>query len=308
MTFSNIVKEEFLKDYFDNECCNIAFLSAITHTAGSINIKGGKIFLEIISKNAKLIERLKRDFTVKFKAVCKTDEKGSLNSLKFDSESSLLILKEAQIVEYDENKNIQLIEGIYRYLLENECCKKAYLKGAFLGSGTIAVPNDNSAGYQLEFVFSNEILAGDILKILNEFSISASIIRRKESFVLYLKNSESISDFLALMSASKSVMELQNLILTRYISNTTNRQNNCIIANAIKNFDAAINQVYAISVIEKHIKIESLTKPLRQAAELRLDNPESSIEELAKLAGISKSGMNHRLRKLNEIAEELLSI
>ena len=139
--------------------------------------------------------------------------------------------------------------------------------------------------------------------MFSEFNLTGNIGKRKESFILYLKNSESISDFLALLSASKSVMELQNLILSRYVNNVSNRQNNCIIANAIKNFDAAINQVYSISIIEKHLKISSLTKPLQEAAKLRMDNPECSIEELAKLAGITKSGMNHRLRKLNEIAE-----
>lgn len=306
MTFSNIVKEEFLKDYFNSECCNMAFLSAIVHTAGSVNIQGGKLFIEITSKNSVLIERLNNEFLSKYKAVCKIEKTGGgLSSLKVDKENSLKILSDAQIIEYDENKSIQLVEGISGYLLEDECCKKAYLKGAFLGSGTIAVPKENGAGYQLEFVLSNEMLANDVLNLLSGFGLVAGIVKRKESFILYLKNSESISDFLALLSASKSVIELQNLILSRYIKNVSNRQNNCLIANAIKNYDAAINQVYSISIIERHLKIESLTKPLREAASLRMDNPESSIEELAKLAGITKSGMNHRLRKLNEIAESL---
>lgn len=306
MVFSNFVKEEFLGDYYTSECCNVAFLSAIIHTSGSINITGGKIFLEIISKNEKFLERCKKEFNNKYNTVCSIEKTGGgLFSLKADKEKSLSILNDTSVLEYDEEKSLQLVEGVSKYLIENECCKKAYLKGAFLGGGIITVPAKKGSGYQLEFVLSNETLANDILKLLAGYNLAGHINKRKNSFIVYLKNSEIISDFLALMSASKSVIELQNLILERQVSNMSNRQNNCLIANTIKNFDAAINQVYSISLIEKYLKLSSLNSTLRQAAELRLDNPESSIEELARLAGITKSGMNHRLRKINEIADEI---
>ena len=304
MTFSNIVKDEFLKTYYSAECCSRAFLSAIIHTAGTFNIEGRKIFIEINSRNIKLIERCRKEFFNKYRAECVLKSSKYVYTLILDKEKSLEILNDLYITEYDDNKSLQILPGINKYLAEEECCNKAYLKGAFLGSGTIAIPNENASGYQLEFNVSNEIFAKDILELLSDFELQGNYSARNDGFVVYLKNSETISDFLALLSASKSVIHLQELILKRQVSNLSNRQNNCYIANAIKNFDASIVQVNSINIIEQNVGIESLNKGLRQAAKLRLENPESSIEELALLADITKSGMNHRLRKINEIAEK----
>ena len=301
MSFSERVKDEFLNESYNLDCCVLSFISAVIHTGGSIKIANKSIGAEIVSKSDKILQRLKRLISRRFSADCELSEVQGCFVLKIENEA-LEILLQCQILEYEDN-SLQIVEGIKEYLIENECCKKAYLKGVFLGGGTITLPN--KFGYTLEFKTSNEVFAKDISNLLNYFGFFANTVFRSNSYFVYVKNSEHISDFLALMQAPKAVLELQNLILTREVSNNTNRKNNCIIANAIKNFDTAINQVNNINLIDQKLGLKNLNSALFEAATLRLSNPDLSLEELSKLANISKSGMNHRFRKLKQIAESL---
>lgn len=301
MSFSERVKDEFLIESYNFDCCVLSFISAVIHTGGSIKIANKSIGAEIVSKSDKILQKLKRLISRRFATECELSEAQGCFVLKIENEA-LEILLQCQILEYEDN-GLQIVEGIKKYLTEDECCKKAYLKGAFLGGGTLALPN--KSGYILEFKTSNEVFAKDILNLLNYFGFSSNTANRSNGYFVYIKNSEHISDFLALMQAPKAVLELQNLILSREMSNNSNRQNNCIIANAIKNFDTAINQVNNINLIDQKIGLKNLNPALFEAANLRLNNPDLSLEELSKLANISKSGMNHRLRKLKQIADSL---
>jgi len=303
MSFSERVKDEFLNESFNLDCCVLSFISSLIHTGGSIKIANKSIGAEIVLRNDKVLQRLKKLILRRFNVDCQLEGQAqNFYVLKIDA-CALEILLQCQILEYEDNC-LQIVEGAAGYLTENECCKKAYLKGAFLGGGALALPN--KSGYSLEFKTSNEVLAKDLTNLLNYFGFSANTAFRANSYFVYVKNSEHISDFLALMQAPCAVLELQNLILSREMSNNTNRQNNCIIANAIKNFDTAINQVNNIKLIDQKMGLKNLAPALFEAANLRLNNPDLSLEELSKLADISKSGMNHRFRKLKQIAESLI--
>lgn len=183
--------------------------------------------------------------------------------------------------------------------------RAAFLRGLFLGCGTISNPKKN---YHLEFVLSSKDFAVCILNILNSQKIFAKIVTRKSNYVVYLKCGDVIANLLAVIGAHSSVLDLENIRILKEMRNNVNRAVNCETANINKTVTAAVRQLQTIQLIDKKIGIENLSEPLAEAAILRLNNPEATLTELAEIATNStKSGINHRFRKLSKIAEELLS-
>lgn len=182
----------------------------------------------------------------------------------------------------------------------------AALQGIFLSRGRVFIPNgENSSIYQLEIICYNKQQAKNIRNIIQSLNINIKVFERRENYLLYIKDSEKISDFLALIKASNSVMELQSLIIERDIRNNANRAVNCNVANITKIVKAASEQIEAIKIIDRYKGINSLNDNLKELANLRLNNPESSLSELSNMLKprITKSGINHRMRKIKEIAE-----
>ncbi len=179
--------------------------------------------------------------------------------------------------------------------------RRAYLRGAFLGGGSVNRPQSD---YHLEFMTGNQAFARDLVYVLKQFRIHARITERKESYVVYIKEGDAVTSCLQIMGATDAMMEFENVRIVKDVRNTINRQVNCETANLQKAVDAAVRQRECIRIIRRHMELSDLPFKLQEIALLRLEHGEASLGELQEIMGgrLSKSGINHRFRKLEEIA------
>ena len=198
--------------------------------------------------------------------------------------------------------------GIDEKVIEKDCCKIAYIKGAFLGGGSCTLPDEDAlsrTGYHFEIVFSNKVAASDFCELLCGFEILAKLVSRKDCAVVYVKSKEVISDILNVISAEKCLEKLNKIVELKDKTNNENRVNNCSVSNIDKTVTASVKQVRAITVIADTIGLQSLDKLLFDVAEARLADTNASMQELAERLRISKSCINHRMRKIFELSESL---
>lgn len=190
--------------------------------------------------------------------------------------------------------------------LEEDGCVGAFLRGAFLACGTLTNPQKD---YHLEFLLSRRKLAMDLVHILGEAGLQAKTVTRRSALVVYLKESEQIEDLLTLMQAVKSSLECMNVKIYKDMRNRVNRMTNCETANLSKTVEAVRKQIWAIDLIESTIGLDSLPARLREVAQVRRENEEMSLSELggALSQPLTRSGVNHRLQKIIELAEQLQS-
>jgi DNA-binding protein WhiA len=221
------------------------------------------------------------------------------------SKESFSLLIELGILKADERgAEVNLL--IDRYLLENDCCKTAYLLGAFIGAGSVTIPNGKTTtSYHLEFVFSNYATAQDFSALLSELGFLPKLTKRKDSHIVYFKNGDDIADVLFTLGATKCGFEVKDIVVKKTMNNDINRRFNCDISNINKQIEASIKQVKDITLIEETIGLDSLSPTLKSTAKLRLENRSATLEEMAKISGLTKSCLNHRLRKIAEIARNL---
>lgn len=185
-----------------------------------------------------------------------------------------------------------------------KCCIKTLLRRAFLEFGSI---NDPANSYHVELVAKEEELASYLCVFLNDYHLDAKIMLRNGVFVVYIKGADAIADFLKLVAAPKALMYFENTRIEKELRENINREMNCESANLQKKLDAAFRQLEAIQKIQKTVGLEYLTPELREIAELRLANHSLGLEEMGALLQkpIGKSGVNHRMRKLIEIAKKI---
>ncbi len=195
-------------------------------------------------------------------------------------------------------------EGICGVLVRGEERKIAYIRAAFLGGGSCTVPK-NSAGYHLEIVFNEKRTAQDFCRMLDSFDLFAKWIERKDTYVVYIKSKEAISDFLAVIGANSCLKKFVILSEKREEANNDNRARNCMSGNADKAAIAAVKQVVAIQKLQEKTHFRDLSEELVTLAKLRLKHPEKTLQELADMLEVSKSCLNHRMRRLIELSEEL---
>ncbi len=307
MTFSASAKEEIAKLRPRAKAVRLAELSAILHSAGFLQLGGGslRIRLEMDSHAA----------AVKAQWL--------LGSLGFALESELQALEKGRgrervqsfdVIAYGEGLGVMLSDtgflmgselsdgGILPAFEEKDALRRAFLRGAFLGSGYAADPNKSN---HMEIVIRSERLAEDILRLMSEYEIHAKRIYRKGSYVIYLKGGEGIADFFGLIGASASVLAYQNIRIMKEIRNNTNRAVNCDTANLNKAVGAAFRQMRAIEIIIREAGLESLSPSLYEATQLRLQYPEATLNELAERSGVGKSGLYHRFSKIEALAKEI---
>jgi DNA-binding protein WhiA len=197
-------------------------------------------------------------------------------------------------------------------IFQKECCIRAYLAGAFLACGS--VNNPETSNYHLEMSFAEEEYANFIAQLMNNFELNAKIIKRRNRYVVYLKSSEKIGDFLRAMGASRSVMNFESTRIDRNMSNTVNRWNNCDIANEIKSLASANKQIDDINIVDMFMGLEMLDEKTRSVALIRRKYPEMSLNELAQVyyeetgQTISKSGLHHRFKKISDEAKRLIQM
>lgn len=194
--------------------------------------------------------------------------------------------------------------AVSHVLIQNPCCRRAYIRGAFLMSGSVSDPEK---GYHFEIVCPEESQAAQLSGMLESFGVDAKITIRKNNYILYVKEGAQIADILNVMEAHVGLMKFENVRILKEMRNSVNRQVNCETANLNKTVSAAVKQIEDIQYIQKTVGFEQLPENLAEIARLRLEQPGMSLKELGQLLTppVGKSGVNHRLRKLSFIAEEL---
>ncbi len=290
MSFTQNIKENISK--IRNQCdfCDIAELSALVKLC--TNYQGGEIFM--VTENEAVAERLQLLFGSVFSK--KLDYTNKNGSYRFYPEFDFFVsIMADRLMLFGEN---------YGGLIPNECCKAAYIRGAFLGGGSVSDPG---ARYHMEFDARYEVYANQLCKILEKCGINGKITYRKGRFIVYVKGYEQIADALGVMGDISAAMEFYNATIEKNIRNNANRRANCEVANIDKIAKTAAQQEVAIRKIQKTIGFSNLPKPLKEIARLRMENPFDSLKELGEKTNppIGKSGVNHRLKRIEEIADKL---
>ncbi len=322
MSFSFDAKSEVVQSPLpENICCCKAQLSALIRTCGNMSLvnKQYQILLNtelpnLFDRVSKLVAKIYSKSNI---LTLKSEERGNHTIryiIEFPIDISTEILVDCNVLRKEYDGSLSIVRGISRHTVENECCIKNFIVGAFLGcaSANIVIKDINNlkkhtGGYHLEFVFGQYDLAGDFLHLLGSCGIHAKLMQRKKLHIVYVKEAELVSDVLAMVGANNAVMVLQNEFAVREVRNQLNRQLNCLNSNMEKMVEASLRQIEAIEYIRDTVGLDSLPPNLYELCMLRLANPEETMENLAKLMTepLTKSGINHRLRKLMKLANEI---
>ena len=300
MSFSNDVKNELSRLETNEVCCDKAEVLGVLRMSGAIVIRGMNIGIHFSTENAALARRvlqiLKNNYQVQTEVVITRSRR-----LKKNNRYQVRVLPAPQVsIAMNELQLLSMESDLKNPLLNKQCCKRAFLRGAFLGGGSISRP---SSDYHLEMVTGNEDFARSIIKVMHTFSMKAKLTDRKNDYIVYLKDGESITNFLRVIGAHNSMMELENVRVLKEMRNNVNRRVNCETANLGKVVKAAVRQVNCIKFIDEHMGLSELPQTLQDTARLRLEYPDASLNELVEYSGgIGKSGINHRLKKLQEMA------
>ncbi len=313
MSFSTKTKNELTRIEISNKCCVLAELSALLRTVGIIKLRGSnKIIIEFTTENAGVARRIFSMLKLLYNSHNEVNVKKSNRlkrhnnyTVKINEEDAYVILKDLKIIKSDTINILDFNHGIPQELIVNDCCKRAYIRGTFLGCGSISDPEK---AYHLEFVNHKEQHGNDLIKLMGQFLINAKQIKRKDYYITYLKESEQIVDLLNIMGAYNALLALENIRAIKETRNKINRIINCETANLEKTVNASVRQINNIRIIDKYEGLDKLPNNLQQLAELRLKNSDASLKELGQMLNppLGKSGVNHRLRKIEKIAEALL--
>ncbi len=294
MSFSSKVKEELAEQFPGGRHCLLAELAAISAMCGTFRVDGGgEEILTIHTENEAVARKC---FTLVEKTYNIGGEVSSYTSIRSNPETGsrmYYFLAQGRGLKAVRNASVQAV-----------CCKRAYLRGAFLASGSVSDPRKS---YHFEIVCGTEEMAQYLQYLMTGFQMEAKIVRRKKSYVVYLKDGAGIVDMLNVMEAHVALMEVENVRILKEMRNTVNRKVNCETANINKTVSAAVKQIEDIAFIRESIGFDKLSEGLRDVALTRLDYPGATLKELGELLNtpVGKSGVNHRLRKLSEIAEKL---
>lgn len=285
-----------------------AALSAFVRTSGNVGVRDGQNSFFIVSETENVAEY----FMAAFSETFKTELYVSHATMDRRSGRDKLVLQ----CPSDQAENVLnglgllkrtggVREGIAKSLISSESAKIAYIQGAFLGGGSCTLPVESGkTGYHLEIVFSDGRTARDFCNLVAEFEVIMRLIERKETFVVYIKSKETISDFLSIVGAENCLRKFSTLVEKRDKANQSNRAKNCMAGNADKAAIAAVKQVVAIEKLKKSGMYTDLSEELQVLAETRIKNPTMSLQELADYLKVSKSCLNHRIRKILELAEK----
>lgn len=311
MSFSAKVKSEIARNSDISQSEALAEISAIMKVSGTIGFSGKGLSFKITTENpssARAIFSLLKDyFNIHSKLMVKKStslKKNNIYMVFIDEEMGVRELLKKTGILSEVDGVISLNYGIQTETVEGDEEKRAYIRGSFLGGGSISNPEKT---YHLEFVTHSEEYAIDLSKLINSFNLKSKVIQRKNSFVIYIKEADQIVDLLTIIGAYTSLLELENIRIMKEMRNNVNRLVNCETANLSKTVNASVRQVESIKFIQSEIGLKRLPQNLREIAELRLNYPDESLKELGEMLNppVGKSGVNHRLRKIEKIASEL---
>ena len=295
MSFSSDVKSEISKTENISSCCLHAQVYGLVLFAHF-----SKYNLSITTENIDVFSlylSYLRDYCLVEPTVSDSGTKKMTAYIKSDSDKE-------KVFERFGHSSKEATLRINRANISDECCASAFLRGVFLSCGTVTDPE---RGYHLEFVVPYKRLCTDLMKFMDELNLRPKYIVRKGNHIIYFKDSESIEDILAIIGAQDASLYVMGIKIEKDVKNKVNRKLNFEMSNITKTVDAAQIQVDAIEYIESKTGISSLPDNLQKIAYLRLENPESSLSDLCKLSDepISRSGINHRLSRIVEIADKL---
>lgn len=312
MSFSKEVKDELSRQISSARHCLIAETAAVISLCGRILITEQnryilKIHTENITVARKYFTLIKKTFninteiSIRQNAYLKMSKMYTLSIT--EHEDTIKILKATKLIDdYQEiGENLSITSNL---VIQNACCKRSFIRGAFLASGSISDPEKT---YHFEIVAPSEGKALQLQNIINSFGMDAKIVQRKKYYVVYIKEGSQIVDLLNIMEAHVSLMNLENVRILKEMRNSINRQVNCEAANINKTVMAATKQIDDILFIKDQIGLSDLAEGLEDIALLRVNYPEASLKELGDMLNppIGKSGVNHRLRKLSNLADNL---
>lgn len=307
MSFSGDVKNELARTVSDTSCCRVAELASLMRMGGTVIIRGNRLGVNFSTENAsvarKVLSFIKSDFKVKTEVVVTRGrrlKKTNSYHIRVVPSANVTVLLNALGFLAGDSINMGEDSGILRKV----CCRRAYLRGAFLGGGSVNKPEGD---YHLELVTGNIEFANRLVKVMKGCKLPARLTDRKNDYIVYLKDGDAITSFLQIIGAHHALLEFENVRVVKDMRNQVNRLVNCETANLQKTVNAAVRQVDNIKLIARVMGFERLSPALKEAAEVRLSHPEATLQELVKVMGgkVGRSGMNHRLRKLEEIAQSL---
>ncbi|HIS56391.1 MAG TPA: DNA-binding protein WhiA [Candidatus Fimimorpha excrementavium] len=310
MSFSGEVKEELSGYLPAARHCQIAELAAIFGMCGQIQREKSGLWVRIHTENIAVARKyftlLQKTFNIKADMCVRRNaylKKSRTYIIVITNQDEVQRFLEALKIE-DETGNLTENKKITdQRILQSSCCRRAFIRGAFLASGSISDPEKF---YHLEIVCTSQEKAEQMRQIINSFPVEAKIVRRKKYHVVYIKEGEQIGEMLRIMEASMAVMNLENIRIVKEMRNSINRQVNCETANIHKTVSAAIEQINDIKYIREYVGFDNLPENLREIALARLEKPEATLKELGDslTPPVGKSGVNHRLRKLKMIADK----
>ena len=308
LSFSSKVKGELSLHLGNGRHCEIAETAAFVNICGQTAVFREDFCLKIQTENFTVAKKcftlLKNTFNIIADVSVKSSGRKQVYTVfvRNSSQTESILRATGILLQEDGQKRIE--KRIYSPVVSSTCCRRAYIRGAFTAVGSV---NDPEKNYHLEFVLAEESLAQQLRDLVNSFGLDAKVVERKDHFVVYLKEGEQIVDLLNIMEAPLALMDLENVRIVKEMRNDINRKVNCETANLNKVVGAAIKQLEDIEYIDETIGLSQLPEQLEEVARLRLEYPDKSLKELGSflMTPVGKSGVNHRLRKISNIAETL---
>ena len=312
MSFSIGAKEELCHQPLDRACCMLAEISALTQTSASLGFQGaGRFSVTYRVENTTLARRI---FTMLKKSLDVSPQLQFVQHTRLGGRTACVLTLEGgdaqklliamSMMEQHDDGSVTLKRTEPRVPLTRQCCRRAYLRGAFLGAGSITSPEK---GYHFEIIAGDDAMCQSLIRQMERCGLPAGHITRRGKQVVYLKGSQHISDALALMGAPTSMMELENIRITRQMRGNINRASGCDDRNYERAAAASDAQVKAITMISIQRGLASLPRALRELAHLRLENPSVSLTELGQMMDppLTKSGVSNRMKRLMATADEI---
>lgn len=312
MSFSSRTKSELIRMEHSDKAVMTAELSAITRVSGTLKLSGNnRINMDVITKNAAIARHV---FSLFKEAIGVHTgirmhknpklKKANIYTISLEMEEGANEILEALGIIRRTKNGFSINNAAPKELLKREESRRAYLRGVFLGGGSLSDPERS---YHLELVAHSREFGEDLMKMMRLYGLKPKMIDRKGSQVVYLKEGDQIIDFLNVIGAHQTLMVFENIRIVKQMRNDVNRIVNCETANLTKTADAAWRQIQSIRIIEELAGLDQLPENLRELAYLRLENREANLKELGQLldSPIGKSGVNHRLKKIEEIAKKM---
>ena len=309
MSFSSEVKEELSEQIASGRHCRLAETAAILSLCGKIVITENdrycvKIQTENLAVARKYFTLLRKTFNIRAEvSVRKSREVRFYSVIVSKDPEARRLLGETCLLDEDGNVS-ECMSPMHHRLLRQNCCRRAFIRGAFLAVGSVSDPEKSC---HFEIVCTALEKARQLQELLASYDVDAKVVLRKRHYVVYIKEGSQIVELLGLMGAHISLMQLENVRIVKEMRNSVNRKVNCETANLNKTVSAAVRQAEDIRYIQEKIGLDKLPMDLEETARLRLEHTEASLKELGDMLSpkVGKSGVNHRLRKLSQIADDL---